>query len=337
MDKPTITLTVIGAPYWVTKSDIEFLVGRWGNVVSTSRGTASISSLEGVEGVWGSGWVWDKSWIVKVQCEVNTNIPTCVVACGDVWQIRYPGAPTVCFNCGDPQHLASHSKAQRRREAVVNRWEEIMCSTVEAFFPTKVREGGPKDEFLKEQKRNIRRGELFGMRKRNIQEAERDTLKEVEDKNKVIEDLKLKMERLEQNALKVTEEKDRVVKDLELAKLEEREQKGEIINNLEAKVKKLNEKSLKDHENFKSKDNDYRKKVKDFIASKEKEITALKDKCEEYRSMIDKNDSTSEKQVKRKMSGGENADSRNLKLKENEVDHSNNGSTSLSTSDCVKG
>ena len=48
VDKPIITVTIIGAPHWVGKSDIQNLVGRWGDVLSAHRGTCSISSPEGV-------------------------------------------------------------------------------------------------------------------------------------------------------------------------------------------------------------------------------------------------------------------------------------------------
>ena len=199
------------------------------------------------------------------------SIPSCVVACGDVWQIRYPGAPTVCFRCGDPQHLASHCKAERRKEAVVNRWEESMGSTVEVFFPTKLREGMTEEAFLQEQNRNVRRGVLFGVRT-NIQEAERDTLLEVEKKDKIITDLESKIKSVECNS--ITNQK-------------ELQKKESVIKDLNTKIKTMNDKNLKDHENFKTKENDYRKKVKDFVAAKEKEVSSLKNKCQEYELLLD--------------------------------------------------
>ena len=115
IDSKYITARLTGAPPWVEQFDIESLFNRWGIVISSRRGTSSLSNSSGVEGVWGSGWVWDGEWVVRLQCAVNSpSIPTCIQACGDVWQVRYEGAPTVCFRCGDPQHLASACKAAKR-------------------------------------------------------------------------------------------------------------------------------------------------------------------------------------------------------------------------------
>ena len=86
VDKPIITAKLIGAPHWVEKSDVDFMFGRWGKVISSIRGTASISSPEGVVSEFGSGWVWNKEWIIKLQIDRTLSIPTCVSYVG--WQRR---------------------------------------------------------------------------------------------------------------------------------------------------------------------------------------------------------------------------------------------------------
>ena len=97
---------------------------------------SGLSARTGTEGVWGSGWVWDGEWVLRLQCNADIVIPTFVLACGDVWQVRYDGAPTVCFKSGDPQHLATTCRAVRREERVIARWESGMGTSTEVFFPT---------------------------------------------------------------------------------------------------------------------------------------------------------------------------------------------------------
>ena len=84
LDKPTVSATLTGAPHWVEKSDVSALFGRWGKVVNISRGTSAISSPDGEVGVFGSGWVWNNEWNVKIKCTVEKDIPPCVLAGGEV-------------------------------------------------------------------------------------------------------------------------------------------------------------------------------------------------------------------------------------------------------------
>ena len=171
--------------------------------------------------------------------------------------------PTMCvLSARDPNHLANHCKTQRRVEAVVSKWEEFLSRTVEVFFPTKLREGMTEEAFRKEQKRNVRRGVLFGVRT-NIQEAERDTLLEVERKDQIITDLESKIKNVECNSIKDSEEKEKVMGDLKLTNQKELQGKESVIKDLNTKIKTMNDKNLKDHENFKTKENEYRKKVKE--------------------------------------------------------------------------
>ena len=103
-------------------------------MLGSRRGTSSLSAESGEEGVWGSGWVWDGERVVRLRVHNDSTIPTSVMACGDVWKVRYEGAPTVCFKCGDPQHLAPDCKAARREESVASRWDPDMGLMIEVFF-----------------------------------------------------------------------------------------------------------------------------------------------------------------------------------------------------------
>ena len=103
-----------------------------------------------------------------------------------------------------------------------------MGSAVEVFFPTKPRECMAEEEFLKEQKRNMRRGILFGV-KTYIQEIERNILKEVEDKNKIIKNLESKIENIKGDSPKVSKEKEILKIYLDLTRLKELEEKDEAI------------------------------------------------------------------------------------------------------------
>ena len=76
------------------------------------------------------------------------------MACGDVWQVRYAGAPSVCFKGGDHQHLATHCKAHRRKEEIT-RWEEGMGPYTELFFPTMWPRDMTEEEYTKKQKVNV--------------------------------------------------------------------------------------------------------------------------------------------------------------------------------------
>ena len=132
-------------------------------MVQSKRGTSNLSLSTGVEGVWGSGWVWSSTWIVRLQCNDNICIPTCISACGDMWQVRYKGAPNVCLKCGDPSHLSNNCRATRRRgEKVIPRWDENMGQFSEVFFPTKRLESMTEEDFGKTQQENILKGKRVG-------------------------------------------------------------------------------------------------------------------------------------------------------------------------------
>ena len=93
-----------------------------------------------------------------MECDDITTIPTCILACGDVWRIKYSGAPAVCFMCGDASHQIKDRTAVKREEAVVQQWDVSMGSNVEVFFPTKRRNGMTEEIFMEEQKKNVRNG-----------------------------------------------------------------------------------------------------------------------------------------------------------------------------------
>ena len=92
-----------------------------------------------------------------MECDDITTIPTCILACGDVWRIKYSGAPAVCLMCGDASHQIKDCTAVKREEAVVQQWDVSMRSNVEVFFPTKRQNGMTEDIFNEEQKKNVNR------------------------------------------------------------------------------------------------------------------------------------------------------------------------------------
>ena len=311
------------------ESDVKALFSRWGTVKTLTRGTSAISSQDGEVGVWGSGWVWNSEWNVRIVCSFEKDIPPCILAAGDVWQGRYPGAPTVCFLCGDTSHLASHCQAIRRREGVVNKWEEEMGPTVEIFFPTKRRQKMSESDFKLEQKRNLERGEKFGIRgtkedgldffaeineKDNII-ADLDnklkimskTVDEAQGKVRSIKDLKDKLGKLENdyeaktNVLKEREislqEKDRNLEKVTMEKIK----LEEVFNN---KIKALEEKNKNDAVIMADREKQFTKKASDIVKSKNAEIIDLRETLKLKQMLIeskmDENNERTEALSKRK-------------------------------------
>ena len=169
--------------------------------MSSKRGTSSLSLESGEERAWGSGWVWDGEWLVRLQCSADCpSIPTCVQACGDVWQVRYEGSPTVCFRCWDTQHLATTCKAAKREERVTSRWDPVMGSSVEVFFPTKRLAEMSEESFINQQRINIQKGNKVGVRfspcetGKNIEDVSEEESVKVEEK---VKDLDLKIKEME--------------------------------------------------------------------------------------------------------------------------------------------
>ena len=56
LDNINITARLIGAPAWVEKSDIESLFGRWGQVLTSKRGTSKLSLSLILRVFGGQGW-----------------------------------------------------------------------------------------------------------------------------------------------------------------------------------------------------------------------------------------------------------------------------------------
>ena len=138
--------------------------------------------------------MWNNEWVVRVQCDGKNTIPTCVTACGDVWQVRYEGAPTACFRCGDPDHQAAHCKALilKREEAVVSKWETSMGMNTEVFFPTRRLKDMTEQDFAEKgfvlKVRNHSDNETsLGNDDESTDEKE-NVLKELEEKIKSIEE-----------------------------------------------------------------------------------------------------------------------------------------------------
>ena len=109
MDDPTVLVKMVGAPWWVEWADVKSLFERWGTFVSAERGTHGLSSPEGIEGEFGSGWIWDGIWRVKIKSNKDINLPNFILACGDVWDLRMDDSPNLCFKCGFPGHMAGQS------------------------------------------------------------------------------------------------------------------------------------------------------------------------------------------------------------------------------------
>ena len=104
-NKKYVTARLVVAPRLVAKSDIDILFSRWGKVIiGSERGSSTLSFPSDTVGIFESRWVWNKEWVVKVERDDTTTIPTCILACGDVWRIKYLAAPVLCFMCGDTSH-----------------------------------------------------------------------------------------------------------------------------------------------------------------------------------------------------------------------------------------
>ena len=75
---------------------------RWQKyVVSCIKGLRKVFRFlpTGTVGEFGIGWVWNKEWVIKVECDDATTIPTCILACWDMWRIKYLGAPPPRVSC----------------------------------------------------------------------------------------------------------------------------------------------------------------------------------------------------------------------------------------------
>ena len=60
INKKYVTARLVGAPRWVEKSDIDLLFSWWGRVITSERGSSSLSLPTGNGGKFGTGWVWNK-------------------------------------------------------------------------------------------------------------------------------------------------------------------------------------------------------------------------------------------------------------------------------------
>ena len=264
VDKKYVTARLTGVPPWVEKSDIDYLFERWGKVISIMRGTSSLSLPCGEVGVWGSGWVWDGEWVVRLQQNHGENsIPTCISACGDVWQVWYKGAPTVRFRCGDTKHLFTTCRATEREGMKTSRWDPTMGFSSEVFFPTKQLKGMSEEVFSKKQKANIEKGNKVGVRISSSELKEDEELSNEcdEDGEIHIQDLKKKVEVAEETIFKMKE-------------------KYEDYEKLEAKFKMLEEKSISDNNFFQEKVRkwgDVKIQLRKHFDFKDKEITRLKE------------------------------------------------------------
>ena len=58
VDKKYLRVKLIGAPCWVEKCDVVSLFQRWGTVIDATRGTSFLSLPGGVEGVFGTGYIY---------------------------------------------------------------------------------------------------------------------------------------------------------------------------------------------------------------------------------------------------------------------------------------
>ena len=147
--------------------DILFsLLWGGGRVIASKRGSSTLSLPTGTVSKFGKGWGWNKEWVVKVDCDVTTTIPTYILACGDVWRIKNSGAPTLCFMCVDVLHQIKDCTAVKREEAVMQQWDVSMGSNVDRCFFNEARNGMSEETFKEEQKKNVRNGNEKGVRRK---------------------------------------------------------------------------------------------------------------------------------------------------------------------------
>ena len=105
-------------------------------IVDIWRGTSNLAS-GGTVGVWGSRWIWDGIWHIRLRYENDKELPYLIGAEGDTWDILVEGGPPVCNLCGCHSHLAHDCFAPKRRDFLITRWDESMEGPVEIFFPLK--------------------------------------------------------------------------------------------------------------------------------------------------------------------------------------------------------
>ena len=147
------------------EQDIRSLFERYGTVVSLKRGTSNLSLPDGSIGDWGSGWIWNGEWTVRIKVNEFITLPRFVAVNGGSWEIRVDGSPPACFKCGDLDHRAGSCRAEKREEALIWRWDEELGQAAEVFFPTEWNDGMSEEDFQKKRDENIKMGNDVGVRR----------------------------------------------------------------------------------------------------------------------------------------------------------------------------